>query len=100
MNVSKKLIGQLVEIHWKDPNSARGPILHAKVGRDALATWRESGWIHDITDGVVLLAHSYAAGPGDPIDKPDEMERTAIHEDFIEKIVLYKQEIPPMAERP
>ena len=89
MNVPKRLIGQLVEVHWKDPNSARGPIQHAKVGREALATWREFGIIHDITDGVVLIAHSYASSPGDPIDRPDEMERTAIHEDFIEKLVVY-----------
>ena len=97
MNIPKRLIGQLVEITWKDPNSARGPILHAKVGREALATWREYGVVHDITDGVVLLAHSYASGPGEPIDKPDEMERTAIHEDFIEKLVVYKAENPPTA---
>lgn len=86
MNVPRRMVGQLVEIQWKDPNSARGPIQHAKTGREALATWREVGWIHDVTDGVVLLVHSYAASPGDPIDKPDEMERTAVHEDFIESI--------------
>lgn len=89
MNVPKRLVGSLVEIHWKDPNSARGPVAHAKKGREALATWKEVGWVHDITDGVVLLAHSYAASPGDSIDHPDEMERTAIHEDFIERITIY-----------
>ena len=94
MNVPKKLIGRLVEVIWKDPNSARGPIEHAKVGRTALATWREFGIVHDITDGVVLVAHSYAASPGDPIEHPDEMERTAIHEDFIEKITVYTPEVP------
>jgi hypothetical protein len=89
MNIPKRLLGSLVELHWKDPNSARGSIETAKRGREALATWKEVGWIHDITDGVVLLVHSYAASPGDPIEKPDEMERTAIHEDFIEKVIVY-----------
>ncbi len=89
MNVPKRLIGSLVEIHWKDPNSARGDIEKIKKGREALATWREAGWVHDITDGVVLLAHSYAAPPGVDILQPDEIERTAVHEDFIEKVIVY-----------
>ncbi len=89
MNVPKRLIGSLVEIQWKDPNSHRGDIDRALKGRAALATWKDAGWVHDITDGVVLLAHSYASQPGVSIDNPDEMERTAVHEYFIEKIIVY-----------
>lgn len=89
MNVPKRLIGQLVEIHWKDPNSWRGDLDKTLKGRDALATWREVGWVYDITDGVVLLVHAWASSPGVSIDNPDELQRSAVHEDFIEKIVVY-----------
>lgn len=93
MNVPKKYIGRLCEIIWKDPNSARSPVAHTKTGRAALATWREYGIIHDITDNVVLVAHSYAANPGESVvTNPDEMERTAVHEDFIEKITFFVPE--------
>lgn len=92
MNVPRKLIGRLAEITWMDPNSARGPIETLKRGRVALATWQEYGLIHDITDGVVLIAHSYAASPGD--DKPDEVQRTAVPEALIERIKVYVEDLP------
>lgn len=92
MNIPRKLIGRLVELTWADPNSARGPISTLVKGRDALATWQEYGIIHDVTDGVVLIAHSYAASPGE--EKPDEIQRTAIPESLIEKVKVYAEELP------
>jgi len=60
-----------------------------KRGRQALATWDEWGVLHDITDGVVIIAHSYAASPGE--DTPDELERTAVPESLIERITVYAE---------
>lgn len=88
MNVARRLIGKVVAIQWCDPNNARGPIETLKKGRAALATWVEYGTLHDVTDGVVLIAHSYATEPGG--EKPDEVQRTAIHEALIEKVTVYE----------
>ena len=88
MNVPRRLIGKVVSIQWCDPNNARGPIETLKKGRDALATWLEFGTLHDVTDGIVLIAHSYATEPGG--EKPDEVQRTAIHEALIEKVTVYE----------
>ena len=90
MNVPKRLLGRVVAITWMDPNNARGPIETLKKGRMALATWVEHGTVHDITDGVVLIAHSYATSPGDK--EPDEVTRTAVPEALIERIVVYQEE--------
>lgn len=90
MNIPKKLLGRVISIQWMDPNSARGPIEGLKKGRAALATWTEHGVLHDITDGVVLIAHSYAASPGE--HAPDEVQRTAVPEDLIEKLTVYQEE--------
>ena len=91
MNVPRRLIGRVVAITWMDPNNARGPIETLKKGRMALATWVEYGAVHDVTDGVVLIAHSYATSPGDK--EPDELTRTAIPETLIEKIVVFAEEV-------
>ena len=91
MNVPRRLIGKLVEIQWMDPNSARGPLATMVKGRAALASWREYGVIHDVTDGVVLIVHSYASQPGEPLERPDEGERTAIHEALIERVIVYAE---------
>lgn len=90
MNVPRRLIGKVVSIQWCDPNNARGPIETLKKGRDALATWLEFGTLHDVTDGVVIVAHSYATEPGG--DRPDEIQCTAIHEALIEKVTVFMEE--------
>ena len=90
MNVPKRLIGRVVSIQWADPNNARGDIETMKKGRAALATWTEFGTLHDITDGVVIIAHSYAAQPGTMV--PDEIQRTAVPEDLIEKVTVFQEE--------
>jgi hypothetical protein len=89
VNVPRRLIGKVVSIQWCDPNNARGPIETLKKGRAALATWQEFGTLIDVTDGVVLVAHSFATEPGG--DKPDEVQRTAIHEALIEKVTVYAE---------
>ncbi len=92
MNIPKRLIGRVVEIHWMDPNAGSGPLDRLKTGRSALATWRELGVLHDITDGVVLIVHSFAAPPGKPISEPDEVQLSAIHEALIEKVTVFQEE--------
>ena len=96
MKVPKSYLGKLVEIQWADPNSWKGKLELMKVGRAALATWKEYGIVMDITDGVVILSHSTASEPGGDVEKPDELERTAIHEALIERITVYA----PTAEQP
>ena len=82
MNVPRRLIGKTVEITWCDPNYKREDIVELKRGRSALVTWREYGQIYDVTDGVVLIAHSTA---GDPVD---EIARTAVPEALIETLTV------------
>jgi len=89
VNVPRRLIGKVVSIQWCDPNNARGPVETLKKGRAALATWVEFGTLIDVTDGVVLVAHSFATEPGG--EKPDEVQRTAIHEALIEKVIVYAE---------
>jgi|SRR6476661_8487436 len=89
INVPRRLIGKVVSIQWCDPNNARGPVETLKKGRAALATWVEFGTLIDVTDGVVLVAHSFATEPGG--EKPDEVQRTAIHEALIEKVIVYAE---------
>ena len=96
MNVPKRLIGRYVEIIWADPNTARGPIETLKKGRIALATWKEYGVVHDITDGVVLIAHSYAMSPGDT--EPDEVSRTAVPESLIETVRVFTEDLARASE--
>ena len=91
MNVPRRLIGKVVEVLWMDPNAGSGPLDRIRTGRIALATWREVGILHDVTDNVVLIAHSYAAPPGKPISEPDEVQLSAVHEALIEKVTVYAE---------
>ena len=93
MNVPRRLIGRTVEVTWRDPNFGRGQLDKLVVGRDALATWKEYGVNHDVTEGVVLVAHSYGQDVGAPA--PDEIARTAIDESLIEAIVVFTPEVQP-----
>jgi hypothetical protein len=89
MKISRRYLGKVVEIRWKDPNFKQVDIGQVRKGRAALATLVEYGVVHDITDGVVLIAHSAASGEGDPTVTADEIARTAIAESLIEKITLF-----------
>lgn len=93
MNIPRRLIGRTVEVTWKDPNSWKGPIESLTRGRAALATWKEYGVLYDVTDGVVLIAHSLAHSPG--VAVADEIVRTAIDEALIESLVIYAPEPQP-----
>lgn len=92
MRVGKQYLGKFVAVRWMDPNYDRVDSDKLKKGREALATWVEYGVIHDITDGVVLIAHSMssAAGEPPPPENTDEIARTAVHESLIEKITVYE----------
>lgn len=99
MKVPKSYIGKLVEIQWADPNDDRMALHKLTRGRLALATWREYGLVYDISDGVVMIAHSigYEAGrpllltapPEEAMKGLDELDRTAVQEDLIEKITVF-----------
>ena len=93
MNLSKRLIGRMIEITWADPNTGRDPIETLKRGRAALATWKEYGMLHDLTDGVAILAHSYAMSPGG--NEPDEIQYTAVAESLIENVRVFAEEFAP-----
>lgn len=79
-----------MEIQWADPTTFSEDLRDLRKGRAALATWRERGTIHDITDGVVIIAHSLGHNPGQNED--DEVQGTAVHEDAIEKLTVFKPE--------
>ena len=87
MRLPRSLLGRVVVLEWADPNAFKGRIRDVRRGRAALATWREFGSVWDITDGVVLLAHSLGRDPGATED--DEVYFSAIPEDNIEKIMTY-----------
>lgn len=93
MKVSKNVIGKVVEVTWMDPNWDRVVTLaEMKKGREALATWKEYGVAYDLTDGVLLIAHSLAsqAGKPHPPGHTDEVCRSAIPEVLIESLVVYE----------
>jgi hypothetical protein len=91
MNVPRRLIGKIVEVQWMDPCEARLEIDAFKVGRAALASWIEYGKVHDITEGVVVIAHSLSTKAGMPDNAaPNELSYTAIPEVLIEKITVYE----------
>lgn len=92
MKIARSLVGKTVEITWKDPNSWKGPLALLVRGRGALATWKEYGVLYDVTDGVVLIAHSLAQSPGET--EADEIVRTAVDEALIESLVVYNPETP------
>ncbi len=94
MKIGKQYIGRMVEFQWMDPNFGKGELHTLLRGRAALATWVERGVIVDITDGVVLIAHSEAssAGKQPPPSGTDELARTAVPEVLIEKLTLFAVE--------
>ncbi len=92
MRVGRHYLGKYVEVVWMDPNYDRVDADKILKGRAALATWKERGVIYDITDGIVLVAHSEAVNSGSTA--LDEIARTAIHEALIERITVYVPEAP------
>lgn len=93
VRVPRSAIGKCVEVTWRDPNFGRGDIDKLVKGRAALATWKEYGIVHDITDGVVLIAHSYGQNVGQT--EPDELARTAVDEAMIEGVTVLVPEPTP-----
>ena len=89
MKVGRQYVGKVVEIRWRDPNFRRVDMHEVLKGMDALATWREYGGVHDITDGVVQVIHSAARNVGSRPDVTDEIAYTSIHEALIEAITVY-----------
>lgn len=85
MKIGRHHIGKVVEVRWSDPNYGKTDLAALRRGRAALAVWREYGVVHDITDGVVILVHSYGTLDEKP-DKDDEVCFTALPEDLIDTI--------------
>lgn len=91
MNVPRRLLGKVVEVQWMDPAFTRTEIDSLKLGRGALATWREFGLLYDVTDGIVVVAHSISRKAGTPDSAaPDELAFTPIPEGLIEKLTVYE----------
>jgi len=84
MKVSRALVGRVVEIQWMDPGTFNVDLDKLPLGRAALATWLEWGRLQDVTDGVLLVAHSVGTSAGDK--DPDEVHCSAIHEALVEKL--------------
>lgn len=91
MKIGRQYLGKMVEFTWKDPNNRRVKKALALRGLAALATWKERGVIDDLTDGVVRIAHSEAAGPNRP-NEPDEMVYSWVPEGLITEITVYVAE--------
>ena len=89
MKIGRQYVGKMVEFMWKDPNNNRVTKARALRGLAALATWRERGVIDDITEGVVRIAHSEAAGPRNPAE-PDEFVYSWVPEGLITEITVYE----------
>ena len=60
-----------------------------------MATWKERGILLDLTDGVVTVEHSHAAG-APLLKQPDEECVVYVIEDLIESYVVYEpvKELP------
>lgn len=71
-----------------DPGSYKSRLRDMPKGRDALATWREYGLVQDITDGVVIIAHSIGRDAQATTD--DEIHCSAVPEALIEKLTVYQ----------
>lgn len=84
MNIPRRLIGKVAEVVWRDPNYKREELVELQKGRAALVRWKEYGVLYDISDDVVLIAHSLS---GEPVD---EIARTAVPEALIESITVYE----------
>jgi len=92
MNVPRRLLGRYVEVQWKDPTFGKGDIATERKGRAALSTWVERGVLIDITDGVVRIEHSLAAGPGRTMEEPDERACTSVPEELIEALSTFTRD--------
>lgn len=91
MKITRAYVGKVVEVQWRDPNFRRCEQHEVIKGLDALATWREFGVVHDVTDGVVQVVHSAARNVGSKPGEPDdELAYTSIHEALIERITVFQ----------
>ena len=88
MKVSRRLVGRMVEVTWRDPGASRVPKTspHAK-GKAALATWLDRGILDDLTDGVLRIVHSDGFSQGDTT--ADEIFATWVPEDLVESITAF-----------
>ncbi len=91
MRVSKKYIGKVVEVRWRDPveidSSATGETPSIDVlpkGKSGLARWVEWGVIDDIREGVVRMKYSQAWHW--QAERPDKYKHTLIPASLIEEI--------------
>lgn len=91
MKIGRHYLGKIVEIRWSDPNYGKVDLSQLRLGRAALAKWREYGYIHDLTDGVLILIHSYGALNPDS-NEGDELCCTAIPEEIIDSITVLSPE--------
>jgi hypothetical protein len=94
VRIPRGYIGKVVEVAWIDPTSSlhREDFSDVKRGRAGLATWREFGMVFDVTDGVLILAHSLGTAPGETT--PDEGMLTRIVEDLITDLKVLAPEAP------
>jgi hypothetical protein len=92
VNIPRRLLGRYVEVQWKDPTFGKGDITTELRGRAALSTWLERGVLVDVTDGVVRIEHSLAAGPGRAMTEPDERACTSVPEELIESLSTFTRD--------
>ena len=98
MVIGRKYVGKFVEVTWRDPNFRRCEIREVVKGLQALATWREYGVVHDVTDDVIQVVHSAAKNVGSAgDDATDEIAYTSIHTALIEKITVFEPVKEPVA---
>lgn len=100
MKVGRQYVGKYVEFVWRDPTAATaktavGSLEGLEKGRSALAIWKERGVIIDLTEGVVVLEHSYGIDPPIGVKEYDEHTCTWVPEELIESITIYVPEVSP-----
>ena len=91
MRIAKHYLGQIVELKWIDPTTNRVAVSKLPKGHAVLASWTEYGKVFDITDGVVIIAHSIGV---EPMDTDDEVCYTSIPEDVVESIIILTPALP------
>lgn len=99
MKVGRQYIGKLVEMTWRDPGEARLTLTDPSYdpkGRGCLASWRERGFILDVTEGVVKIEHSRAVG-APMLRQPDESTCSFVPEELVESITVYEPVREPVA---
>ena len=85
MRIGKQYLGQVVELEWVDPTFSRTVTSKLPRGKLALASWKEYGKVFDVTDGVVIIAHSIGK---EPLDPDDDVCYTAIPEEIVLGITI------------